>query len=247
MEKDLFVIGKHALKELLKVKPQTLIKIYSCKKEDPLLDEAKKWPIKMIFASKKKLDQMVLSSSHQGFVALIRKRPYLSARAFLDQLEQGPFKKDPCCVLMCDGIFDPQNLGAILRAGECFGAHGLVYSKNRGVDITPVVTKASVGASELLPLIRVSNLADTVTKFQNAGFMVVAAEAGKGLSLPLTSFFFQQRVLLILGSEGKGIRALLRKRADACLEIPLKGQISSLNVSQAAAIFLFHWNTQWFK
>ena len=114
---------------------------------------------------------------------------------------------------------------------------GVAWSKNRGCDLTPVVAKSSCGASEFISLLRVSNLADTIDKFKEAGFEVVAALADPGAD-SLQDFQYAPRTLLIMGSEGEGIQPLLRKKADKHLFIPLKGKISSLNVAQAAAVFL---------
>ena len=142
-------------------------------------------------------------------------------------------------VVMCDSITDPQNFGAILRACECFGVDALVFSKNRNVGITPVVSKVSVGGSELVPLIAVSNLVDTLKKFQDVGYFSVAAECHER-SQSLYNFEFPSQTVLIIGAEGKGIQPLLSKKADYHLEIPMQGRIDSLNVSQATAVFLSH-------
>jgi len=227
-----FIMGRNCLKEVLKTKPEVILKIFTYKKDDPILEDAKKQGIQIEFVPKPKLSTMVNSESHQGVVARLRERVYTDLREFL---ENAPEK---ALVVMCDGITDPQNFGAILRAAECFGVSAVIYSKNRGVEITPVVSKTSVGASELVPLLRVSNLAETMKRFQKEGFTAVVADVDKSAH-SLNSFPFSDRTLLILGAEGRGVQPLICQKADGRVEIPLDGQIDSLNVSQAASILLF--------
>ena len=113
------------------------------------------------------------------------------------------------------------------------------YSTNRNVALTPVVSKASVGASEMVSLIPVSNLVDTLKKFQDAGYFSVATEISDQAK-PLDSFEFPEKTVLMVGAEGSGIQPLLSKRSDFHLYIPMKGAIDSLNVSQATAVLLSH-------
>jgi 23S rRNA (guanosine2251-2'-O)-methyltransferase len=232
MKETALIMGKNCLNEVLKTSPNTVQKVFCSKGEEPLLKKVKGFNIPIEIVSKKKLSSMVNSESHQGIVAALYPRFYLDLPRFFKKI------KTRALVLMCDGITDPQNFGAILRAAECFGVDAVVFSKNRNVEITPVVTKASVGASELVPLLRVSNLAETVKQFQDHGFIVAAAAAGEN-GVSVYDWTFPERTLLILGAEGKGVQPLLKKKADLCLEIPLRGQIDSLNVSQAASILLF--------
>ncbi|CCB88882.1 MAG: 23S rRNA (guanosine(2251)-2'-O)-methyltransferase RlmB [Simkania sp.] len=232
MNEEPLIMGKNCLSEVLKTNPKSIQKIFTSKEDDPVLKKAKGFNIPIQFVPKARLTAMVNSESHQGVVAKLRERTYPELRPFLRT------SKEKSLILMCDGITDPQNFGAILRAAECFGVDGVVFSKNRSVEITPVVTKASVGASELVPLLRVSNLAETMNQFQKAGFTAIVADVGEH-SKSIDTFTFPDKTLLILGAEGRGVQPLLKKKADCCVEIPLKGQIDSLNVSQAASILLF--------
>lgn len=225
------IMGKNCIREVLKSDPKRFSRVFSSQKDGELVDALKSKGVRVQFASKQKLYSLVQSESHQSFVAEVKERKYPDLKTFLEE------QNDRSLVVLCDSITDPQNFGAILRASECFGVDGVVWSKNRNVGVTPVVSKVSVGASELLTLIPVSNLAESVKKFQEAGYVAVAAESREG-SESLFSFSFPDKVLLILGAEGKGIQPLLSKRADHHLEIPMLGRIDSLNVSQAAAIFL---------
>jgi 23S rRNA (guanosine2251-2'-O)-methyltransferase len=134
-------------------------------------------------------------------------------------------------------------MGAILRLAECFQVDAVMSSKNRGVDITPTVSKASSGASELVPIVMVSNLADSILRLKDEGYEVVIADANPKASSLLT-FEFPKKCAFILGSEGEGFRKRIHDLADYSIYIPMQGKISSLNVSQAAAICLFTWRSK---
>ncbi|MCB1110410.1 MAG: 23S rRNA (guanosine(2251)-2'-O)-methyltransferase RlmB [Chlamydiia bacterium] len=216
------IMGKHAIEVVVKQNPERIVQIYSHKKDYP-------FPVTVV--SKQKLASMVGSESHQGLVAEVKEREFLTPKEFL---KKAPEKS---LVLMVDSINDPQNFGAILRAAECFGVDAVIYSKNRNVGLTPAVSKASVGASEIVPLMPVSNLFDTLKKFQEEGYFAVAAEA-KEKSQMLSTFEFPQQTLLIMGAEGSGIQPLLSKHSDFHVMIPMQGMIDSLNVSQATAVLL---------
>ncbi|MDN3504631.1 MAG: 23S rRNA (guanosine(2251)-2'-O)-methyltransferase RlmB [Rhabdochlamydiaceae bacterium] len=232
------IMGKNCITEVLRCSPERIVKVYSSHKgSDELINQLKSAKISIDAVSKDKLSKMVESDSHQSFVAEIKERHQPSVKDFLDNAP------DKSIVLMLDSIYDPHNLGAILRAAECFGADLVIYSKNRGADITPVVSKTSCGASELVPVVKVSNLADTMSMFQKSDFWSVAADVGKGAQ-SLDQFSFPEKTLLIMGSEGKGVQPLLLKKCDAKVYIPMKGKIDSLNVSQATAVLLNSFNRQ---
>lgn len=225
-------MGVHALEELLRYAPEKILKIYTVQnKKSPLLQEAKSREIPIFFTTEAMLTKMAGSESHQMLVAHIRGRTFLDVPAFLETAQEH------CLVLMMDQIFDPQNFGALIRSAECFGAAAVAWSKNRGSDLTPVASKASSGASELIPLIRISNLAQATDQFKEAGFEVVAAVLDPASESAYT-FQFAPRTLLIVGSEGEGIQPLLRKKADRGIYLPMAGKIGSLNVAQATAALL---------
>ncbi len=230
-------MGVHAIRELLLHAPERLIRIYTVRsqreRKSELLKLCEEAGIPISFASSEDLDQMSGSESHQSLVAHIKGREFYDVKEFLREKES----EERVFVLMLDQIFDPQNFGAILRSAECFGADAVAWSKNRGADLTPTVAKSSCGASELLPLIRISNLADSVDKFQEAGFEVVAALLNPTAESAFT-FQYAAKTVLIVGSEGEGIQPLIRKKADRSIFIPMTGKIESLNVAQATAVLL---------
>jgi 23S rRNA (guanosine2251-2'-O)-methyltransferase len=231
-------MGLHAMTELLRHAPQRILKVFTSIREAKerktnILRECEKWEIPIHFSSDEQLSEMCGSDSHQSFVAHVKGRKFYDVKEFLKTVEGKP----NVLVLFCDQIFDPQNFGALLRCAECFGVDGVGWSKNRGSDLTPVSSKSSCGASEWLPLLRISNLAEGVSQFQDAGFEVVAA-ALKGGSKNALHFRFGAKTVLVVGSEGEGIQPLILKRADYIVHIPIFGKIESLNVAQAATSLL---------
>lgn len=234
-----WVMGKNCLLELLNRAPQRIIKILLSAKDEELKAQIQRAGLTFSEVNKKELSDLLNSDSHQGVAASIKekKQPALN-----DYLEES-FEKERDLILVFDSINDPQNLGTLMRAAECFGVGAVMWSKNRGVDITPVVAKTSVGASELVTVIRVSNLSESIKRCKKEGYEVITAEVGKEAK-SLNDFTFPKKSMIIMGSEGKGVRELLSKQADHKLYIPMKGQIDSLNVSQATSVFLYQWQSK---
>lgn len=226
-------MGRNTVTELLRLYPKRLKTLYLSKKEDPLCQKGHPFEMR----SFDQLTKLVKSESHQGVVALVDPPQECS----LKQLIQIEEEKQRTLILALDSITDPHNLGAILRAAECLGVAAVLYSKNRGVDVTPTVTKVSSGASEIVPIVPVSNLATALNRLKDAYYEVATAELADD-SKSIYDHQFSDKTVLVLGSEGKGIRPLIHKLSDAHLMIPMKGRLDSLNVSQAAAVFLSFWN-----
>lgn len=166
---------------------------------------------------------------HQGIVAALRDYSYASLEQVLTR------KPDP--LLLVDGVTDPRNLGAILRASECAGIGAIVLAKDRTVGITPATIKSSAGAWAHLAVARCGNVAQALKQLKDEGYWIAALDPGGDTSL--YDLDATRRLALILGSEGRGIRDIVRKTADFVVRIPLYGRVSSLNVSVAAAIALF--------
>jgi 23S rRNA (guanosine2251-2'-O)-methyltransferase len=232
------IMGMQALHEMLRYHPQRLIKVFTAAisarhRKNDLLHTCEQNQVPVEYVSEDLLTKMTGSDAHQSFVAHIQGRKFYDVAQFLQEIDA----QERCLVVILSEIFDPQNFGAILRSAECFGVDGVVWSKNRGCDITPMVTKASCGGSELLRLIRISNLANAVDQLKVANFQIVAAIADSK-ALPFSRFKCSSHMALILGSEGEGIQPLLCKKADAKIFIPIQGKIESLNVAQAAAVLL---------
>lgn len=237
--KNQLIMGIHTLQLLLDHAPERLVQVFAEKgfkdgRKSQLIETCRKQNIAVSLLPFDALTDMVASESHQSFVAQVRPKDPVSLKEFLKNSED----KETSLVLMLDQIFDPQNFGAILRSAECFGVEAVVFSKNRGADLTPVVAKTSCGASETVPLIAVSNLADAVLQFQETGFEAVATLLDAGAK-SLYETRFPDKTLLILGSEGEGIQALIQKRADRKIYLPMQGKVDSLNVAQACSVLLY--------
>jgi 23S rRNA (guanosine2251-2'-O)-methyltransferase len=142
---------------------------------------------------------------------------------------------DPLVVVL-DGVTDPHNLGAVLRVAEGAGASGVVIPKDRAAGVTAAAVKASAGASEHVPIARVTNLRRAIDRMKEAGLWVYAAEVG---GTPYTELDLTGPVGLVLGSEGRGMRRLVREGCDGAVSIPMLGAVGSLNVSVAAAVLLY--------
>jgi 23S rRNA (guanosine2251-2'-O)-methyltransferase len=187
------------------------------------------------------LSELCGTDSHQGVVLLAKKTVQEDFRTFLEAVSQ----KENSVVLALDSINDPQNLGAILRTAECFGVDGVIFSENRGSSITPVVSKTSAGAAHLVPIFKVSNLAQALEKLKTqGGCWVVTADAGTEHSEELHTFSFPKKSVLVLGSEGNGVQELIKKKSDFKVYIKMFGKIDSLNVAQASAVFLYHYRSR---
>ncbi|MCO6431256.1 MAG: 23S rRNA (guanosine(2251)-2'-O)-methyltransferase RlmB [Deltaproteobacteria bacterium] len=228
------VVGRNAVREVLRHDPGRILELYVAP------GNQERWLAKSELqrsihqsaiheVSKHEISKYSGTDSHQGVMAVVKERARLPLKDLL--------KKELDLVLVLDAINDPQNLGALLRAAECFAVDAVVLSPNRGCGITPIAAKSSVGASELLEIVEVSNLADAVRKLKEAGYWVIAADSGPS-SQPLNEFEAPERCVLMLGSEGEGLQPLLKKEADMAVRIEMEGVIDSLNVSQACAIFL---------
>lgn len=236
--RDQLIMGLHALTELLRHAPKRILRVYTAaarvkERKEGILNDCERLGIPITFSNETELTKMCGSDSHQLFAAHVKGRAFYDVKEFLEKVAD----QERSLVVMCDQIFDPQNFGALLRCAECFGADGVAWSKNRGSDLTPVAAKSSCGASEWMTLIRVSNLAEGVSQFQEGGFEVVAAVLKEGSKNAL-EFRFAPKTVIVVGSEGEGIQPLIQKRADHCLYIPMSGKIQSLNVAQAATSLL---------
>jgi len=170
------------------------------------------------------------SEGHQGVAAEVDPYPYADAAVLL----RGPAP----LIVALDEVQDPQNLGAICRTAECAGADGVVICERRAAHVTAAVAKASAGAVEHLAVARVRNLTDFLLSARDAGAWSYGAAAGED-AVPYTEPDYAGGVVLVLGSEGKGLRPRVAGACDALIELPLRGRIGSLNVSAAAAALLY--------
>lgn len=230
------VSGRNAVKELLS-SGRDIEKIYVQQGEREgsvklLVGLASERRIQIVEASKQKLDQLSCGAKHQGVVAVASEAEYSTVEeilAYAESLGESPF------VVVCDGIEDPHNLGAIIRSAECSGAHGVIIPKRRAAGLTSTVGKASAGALMHMRVARVTNIAQTIDELKEAGVWTYAADMG---DTPYYKSDMKGSVAIVLGNEGAGISRLVKEKCDFVVSIPLYGKIDSLNVSCAAAVLL---------
>ena len=183
---------------------------------------------------KRKLDAMSATGSHQGVIAVAAARAYCEPEDILARAEalgQDPF------VVVCDGLEDPRNLGAVIRCAECAGAHGIIIPRHRSAGLTAAADKTSAGAAEHMLVARVANLPAALDGLKKRGLWIYGAEAG-GES-PLWKTDMKGPICLVIGSEGAGMSRLVREKCDFVMSIPLLGKVNSLNASAAAAVLLY--------
>ncbi len=237
--------GKSPILEALRAEKRSIRKFYHVgAASDRAFGEAmeicsrKKIPIQEV--SKPWLNDKLPGVLTQGWVAESSPYPYEDFGSVLKNLRA----KNDAILLALDQIQDPQNLGAMLRTAECVGVEGVLIPEDRSVGITPAVCKAAAGAEEYLPVCKVTNLARALKAAKDAGFWVVGTTLPSETSASpnvqnALSFDWPAKTLLVLGSEGEGMRRLTEKLCDFLIHLPLAGKISSLNVAATAAVCLF--------
>jgi 23S rRNA (guanosine2251-2'-O)-methyltransferase len=230
-----FICGAQCVKEVLTHVPQHIIEVLIAsegrKKEfGALLHESK---VRVRDIEKARLSTLLGTSSHQDIAAQVHPREYLSIDDFLGQQPD-----EDALVVLLDQVQDTHNVGAILRACEVYGVTAVGWPESGSASITASAAKVAVGASELLTLLDISNLARSLEMLKSAGFWVIAADE-RGEAAPANpDFLTSGKRVLVLGAEGAGLRRLTRDKADFLWSLQTFGRISSLNVSQAAAVCL---------
>ena len=199
-----------------------------------IIDGARQKKIPIEHRERQYLDKLAGRTDHQGIVGFRVSFAY----ADLDDLlkNRNPLLSHDL-ILILDSILDPQNLGSIIRSAHCLGANGVVIPTDRAASVTPAVIKASAGSAEQLPVARVTNLSQTIDYLKNKGFWIFGADAHGGKNLREQNF--NCSVVLILGSEAKGMRPLVKKKCDFLVTIPMAGNFDSFNVAVAAGIIQY--------
>ena len=239
MTGDGLLIGVNPIIEKLKTSPEEISLICLARGSlRPILksieSDAQRLKIRIDYLETKELDNLAQGRNHQGVLARARAFSYGSV---LQLKEIVASKPGPETILILDGITDPRNFGAILRTAEAAGVRHIIIPKDRSVGITPAVFKASAGAVSHLRVYRVTNLRRAISLLKAIGFWIVGLDADAKQTYDGTRY--PQKLGIVLGNEGRGIRSLISKECDYLVRIPMKGKISSLNVSVAGAIFLY--------
>ncbi|MFH1784514.1 MAG: 23S rRNA (guanosine(2251)-2'-O)-methyltransferase RlmB [bacterium] len=194
--------------------------------------------IPVIYTDKRKLEKFAPGMKHQGVVATVSPVQYASVEEIIT-LAAKKGKSSFICLL--DGITDPHNLGAIIRSAEVLGAGGVVITKHHSCPITGIVEKASAGALEHIPVARVHNMVQFMEELKKKEFWVIGADSE---GEPSYKVDLSGPVAIVIGSEGKGLRPLVRKNCDNLVSIPMSGKVESLNASCAASIIMYEISRQ---
>ncbi len=233
------VYGINPVSELLKAGNSRIKKIIFARERGtkvivPLIDRAKKARVPIEYQSKRVLDKTSGTKHHQGVVALVAGHREGDIGELIESWKNSGEK---LLALVLDGIQDPQNLGALIRTACASGVHGVITLKHRAAPITGSVVKASAGAVEHTNIVRVANLGNALDALKESGAWIVGTCAESTTSL--YDIDASLDLALVMGSEGEGIRPLVKKKCDFLVNIPLRGNISSLNASAAGAIALY--------
>ncbi|QLB13605.1 23S rRNA Gm-2251 2'-O-methyltransferase [Bisgaardia hudsonensis] len=233
------IYGIHAVKAFLDNAPERLIEVYVLKGRDdkrllPLINELRNIGISIQFFNRETLDKKANGEVHQGIIAKVHPAKELNEND-LDSIlsnTQNPL------LLVLDGVTDPHNLGACLRTADATGVSAVIVPKDKSAQLSSVARKVACGAAEVIPLIKVTNLARTLRDIQQQHNIWVIGTAGEA-----TETIYQTKLTgalaLVMGAEGDGMRRLTRETCDQLVSIPMNGSVSSLNVSVATGVCLF--------
>lgn len=198
-----------------------------------IIDRAKELGIPYVFTDRHKLDEISVTGHHQGVIAKASLASYSDMDdifKFAEEKGEEPF------VFVLDGIQDPHNTGAIIRTAHECGAHGVIISKRNSAGITPVAARAAAGASNHIHIVRVANIAQTIDRLKEKGLWFVCADMDGEIMYRQD---LKGAVGLVIGNEGKGVSALVKKKCDFVTSIPMFGKVGSLNAAVAAGVLAY--------
>lgn len=237
-DREDIIEGRNAVIEALRA-GRPIDKVYIQKGETDktlghIASKAREAGCVVVDADRRKLDAMSKTHAHQGVIALTAMREYCTVADILEIASQRG--EDPF-VIVCDEISDPHNLGAVIRTAEAAGAHGIIIPKRRSAGVTSIVEKTSAGAAEHMAVARVANLTSALKELKDAGLWIYGTAAEGSVSLWQTDL--KGPLCVVIGSEGDGISRLVAETCDFLVSIPMKGRVSSLNASAAAAVLIY--------
>ena len=232
-----FIHGFHAITARLRLDASSVHELYcDAARSDPrmreLIKQAQGLNLRVLQVDARRLDGMAPPARHQGVVARVSgERRRVSLDDLLDEV------KEPPLLLVLDGVQDPHNLGACLRAADAAGCHALIAPKDRAAGLSAAAIKVASGAADSVPYIAVTNLARTLRELKERNIWVVGADAEAKDDLYAAEL--PAALAWVLGAEGEGLRRLTRETCDQLVSIPMLGQVESLNVSVASGVVLF--------
>ena len=233
----MITVGRNPVSELLK-SGRDIEKIYVLRGEregsiTKIVAIARERGIVVDETDKKRLDELSAGANHQGVAAIASPVEYVSVASMVEKARE---RGEKPLIVVCDGIEDPHNLGAIIRCADGAGAHGVIIGKRRCAQMTSTVIKSSAGAIEYVSIAKVANIAAAIDELKEMGVWTFAAEAD---GEDCRSADFNCPCAIVLGSEGEGVSRLVREKCDYTVSIPMRGGVNSLNVSTAAAVLLY--------
>jgi len=233
-----FIYGRNPVYETLRAKRRDVFRLQIAEgvqdkgrlTEILALAAERKIPVERV--ARARLDK--LSDSHQGVALEVSTYPYVTMD---DILENARARKEPLFVLLLDTLQNPQNLGTLIRTAEALGVHGVLIPTHRAAEITPAVVSASAGASEHMLVVQ-ANLAQSIVELKVADAWVVGLDESPESKTP-SEVRLDGALAVVVGSEGEGIRPLVRQSCDFLLRLPMQGQIESLNAAVAGSVALY--------
>ena len=238
MAQQEWLYGLHAMQAVIENEPERLIEIWVLKGRDDerlinIVNQARRFGVSVQFCNRKVLDDKVKGEQHQGIVARAKPAKTLDESDLDRLLDSTPVP----LLLVLDGVTDPHNIGACLRTADAAGAHALIVPKDKSGGLTGTARKVACGAAEVVPFIQVTNLSRTLKQLQDKGVWVIGT-AGEAEQL-IYDCKLSGPMALVMGAEGKGMRRLTRECCDSLINIPMAGEVSSLNVSVATGVCLY--------
>jgi 23S rRNA (guanosine2251-2'-O)-methyltransferase len=233
------IFGINPVQEKLRVAPKDVLEILFAEASDraalrAIEREAVRHRLPISRVSVHLLDRLASGQRHQGVIAKIEGFDYLPLDKFLERISTSASAE---CILILDGVTDPRNFGALLRTAEAVGIEYVIIPKHRSVEVNPVVVKASSGATFYLNVVKATNMRATLSELKKRGYWIVGLDATATQTIYENSY--PERLAVVLGSEGKGIRQINLRECDFVVSIPMLGKVASLNVAVAGAIFLY--------
>ncbi len=244
-----YIYGKKPVEEQLMRNPDNVMRVFISDKIakkyggfETLRDYVKQHRIPMNPITKAKIEEYVGDVNDQGVIALLRRPEYIEFEEWFETVDLDTYP----CVLVLDHIEDTHNFGALLRTAAAAGVAGVIVGKDRQAPINGTVYKTSAGALTQVPVIRVSNINQSIKRLQENKFWVSAVdmEDGTKKTQSLWGQTFDTPTVFVLGGEGKGVSEKTREHADFIISIPMENDVESLNVSVAGALVMYEWKRQ---
>ena len=231
------IYGINAVGEALKARGRAFEWVGVAKERHDLrlqrvIEECRRLGVAVRFVTRAELDRMTGNGAHQGVVAVTSAKQYNDLEDVV-AARRGQYS----LIVVLDGVEDPHNLGAILRTADAAGADGVVIPERRAAGVSPIVAKSSAGASEHLPIAKVTNIARSIEELKQKNVWIVGLDE-RGTQT-YDSLDYNMDCAVVLGAEGKGVHDLVRKKCDFLVSIPMLGKVPSLNVSVAAGVVLY--------